>query len=87
MSPSLSPLEAAEKSARIRFIIMNIIRVMAIAMVLTGIALTRFSPYLSFVWIFGAALAVIGLIEFFFLPAIIAKRWKALDRARDNHRP
>jgi hypothetical protein len=83
---SQSPREAAEAQARTRFIIMNIIRVMAIAMLLVGIAITRFAPYLSIEWIFGAALAVMGLLEFFFLPAIIAKRFKALDRARDNHR-
>lgn len=84
---SLSPRETAEKAARTRFIIMNIIRVMAIAMLLVGIAITRFAPFKSLEWIFGAALAVMGMLEFFFLPAVIAKRFKALDRARNNHRP
>jgi uncharacterized membrane protein YdfJ with MMPL/SSD domain len=83
MSPS--PREAAEKAARTRFMIITIIRVMAVAMVLVGIAITRFSPFKSLEWMFGAALAVMGMLEFFFLPAITAKRFKALDRARDNH--
>ena len=77
---SLSPRETAEKSARYRFIIMNIVRVFALAMVLVGIAITRFVPHLSVEWIVGVGLAVVGLLEFFFLPAIIAKRWKAADR-------
>lgn len=84
---SLSPRETAEKVARTRFIIMNIIRVMAIAMLLVGIAITRFAPFKSVEWIFGAVLALMGVLEFFFLPAVIAKRFKALDRARNNHRP
>ncbi|NJO14164.1 MAG: hypothetical protein HC870_03365 [Rhizobiales bacterium] len=83
---SLSPRETAEKVARTRFIIMNVIRVMAIAMLLVGIAITRFAPYLRSNGMFGAALAAMGVLEFFFLPAITAKRFKALDRARDNHR-
>ena len=84
---SLSPRETAEKAARTRFIVMNIIRVMDIAMLLVGIAITRFAPFKSVEWIFGAVLALMGVLEFFFLPAVIAKRFKALDRARNNHRP
>jgi uncharacterized membrane protein YhaH (DUF805 family) len=81
-----TPRETAEAAARYRFIIMNIARVGGIALVLIGIAMTRGSPYLSPQWIAGAALAVMGVLEFFFLPAITAKRFKALDRARDLHR-
>lgn len=84
---SLSPREAAEKTARNRFFIMNVVRVFALAMLMVGVAITRFVPYLSVEWIVGAALAVMGLLEFFFLPAIIAKRWKAGDRAKDNRLP
>lgn len=84
---SLSPRETAEKTARNRFIIMNVVRVFALAMLLVGVAITRFVPYLSVEWIVGAALAVMGLLEFFFLPAIIAKRWKAGDRAKDDRLP
>ncbi len=84
---SLSPREAAEKTARNRFIMMNVVRVFALAMLMVGVAITRFVPYLSVEWIVGAALAVMGLLEFFFLPAIIAKRWKAGDRAKDDRLP
>lgn len=84
---SLYPREAAEREARNRVIIMNVARFGGIALVLIGIALTRRAPHLSPEWIFGAALAVMGVIEFFFLPSIIAKRAKAGDRARNNHSP
>ena len=84
---SLSPRATAEREARNRVIIMNVARFGGIALVLIGIALTRRAPHLSPEWIFGAALAAMGVIEFFFLPAIVARRWKAGDRTRDNHRP
>ena len=79
-----SPRETADKVARNRFIIMNVARIGGLAMVLVGMAMTRFVPHLSAQWIVGAALAAIGLLEFFFLPTLIAKRFKALDRARDD---
>lgn len=81
---SLSPRETAEKTARNRFMIMNVARIGGLAMLMVGVAITRFVPYSSVEWIVGAALAVMGLLEFFFLPAIIAKRWKAGDRAKDD---
>ncbi|MDP5102330.1 MAG: hypothetical protein NWP98_00200 [Erythrobacter sp.] len=77
---SLSPREAAEAQARQRFIIMNIARVGGLVLVMFGIMMTRSAPHLSAQWIIGAGLAVLGLLEFFFLPAIVAKRWKAADR-------
>ena len=79
---SLSPREAAEAQARQRFIIMNIARIGGLVLVMFGIVMTRSAPYLSAQWIIGAGLAVLGLLEFFFLPAIVAKRWKAADRKR-----
>lgn len=77
-----SPREAEEKAARIRFIIMNAARVGGLAALLIGVAMTRSAPHMSLPWIFGAGLAVLGMLEFFFLPPIIAKRWKAADRQR-----
>lgn len=74
------PRDTAEAKARQRFIIMSAIRVFGIAQLLVGIALTRIEPYEPVIWGMGVALAVIGMLEFFFLPAIMAKRWKAGDR-------
>jgi hypothetical protein len=83
---TLSPRETAEKAARTRFMVMNFARVGGLALVLIGIVLARGAPHLSAQWIAGAVLAVLGLLEFFFLPVIIAKRFKALDRLKNNHR-
>jgi hypothetical protein len=33
-------------------------------------------------WAAGAMLAVVGMLEFFFLPRLIARRWKAGDDTR-----
>lgn len=77
---SQSPREIAEAQARQRYIIMNLARVGGIALVLVGLAMARHAAPLSPEWIFGAALAVMGLIEFFFLPRMIVRRWKAGDQ-------
>lgn len=77
---SESPREAAEAQARNRFIVMNAVRVSGIALVLVGLAIARYAAPMSPEWIFGAALAVMGLLEFFFLPRMIVRRWKAGDQ-------
>lgn len=79
---SLSPREAAELQARNRFIVMNVVRVGGLALLLLGVAITRGVLPLQLPWALGAGLAVLGLLEFFFLPSIFAKRWKAGDRAK-----
>lgn len=79
---SLSPREADERAARNRYLIMNAARIGGLAMLLIGIAMARNAPHLSPKWIVGAGMAVAGMLEFFFLPPIIAKRWKAADRQR-----
>jgi hypothetical protein len=79
---SLSPREAAELQARNRFIVMNVARVGGLVLLLLGVAIARDVLSVQLPWALGAGLAVLGLLEFFFLPSIIAKRWKAGDRAR-----
>lgn len=74
---TMSPRETADQRARQRFLIMNAARFSGLVLVLLGIAITRGTVALP--WAVGAVLAVIGLLEFFFVPLIIAKRWKAGD--------
>lgn len=81
---SRSARDAAEAQARRRYIIMNAARIGGLGLLLLGVAITRNVLPVQLPWALGAALAVLGLLEFFFLPAIIAKRWKAGDRARDD---
>jgi hypothetical protein len=73
-----SPHEAAEAEARQRYFILNAVRFSGIALVMLGLAIAR--GMLPLPWLVGAVLALAGLLEFFFLPPIIAKRWKAGDR-------
>lgn len=73
-----SPHEAADAEASQRYIILNAARFSGIALVMLGIAIAR--GLLPLPWVVGAVLAVLGLLEFFFLPRIIARRWKAGDR-------
>ena len=84
---SRSPREAAAAQARNRFVIMSAVRLFAVAQVMVGFALTRVLPDDAVIWGMGAALTVIGLFEFFFVPPLLAKRWKTADRAGDDRRP
>ena len=78
---SRSQREAAEALARQRYIILNALRFSGIALVMLGIAIAR--GLIDLPWAAGAVIAVVGLLEFFFLPRFIARRWNAGD---DNTR-
>jgi hypothetical protein len=77
---SRSEHEAAEALARQRLIILNAVRFSGIAMVMLGFAIVR--KVIDLPWVVGAVLAVVGMMEFFFLPRLIARRWKAGDDTR-----
>lgn len=83
---TLPPREAAEAQALRRYIIMNVARFGGLAILLLGVAITRNVLPVRLPWALGVGIAVLGLLEFFFLPPIIAKRWKAGDRAQANAR-
>lgn len=71
---------ADETRARQRFIILNAVRIGGLGMLLAGIAIARGvipGPYAL-----GAALAVAGLLDFYFGPRLIARSWKADDKDR-----
>lgn len=74
---SRSSREAAEALARQRYIILNALRFSGIALVMLGIAIAR--GLIDLPWAAGAVIAVIGLLEFFFLPRFIARRWNTGD--------
>lgn len=67
--------EAAEALARQRLIILSALRFSGIAMVMLGFAIVR--KVIDLPWVVGAVLAVVGMLEFFFLPRFIARRWNA----------
>jgi hypothetical protein len=75
---SLSPREAAEAQARQRLIVLNLVRFSGVALVMVGFAIVR--QVIDLPWVVGAVLAIVGLLEFFFLPRIIARSWKAGDQ-------
>lgn len=65
--------EAAEALARQRLIILSALRFSGIALVMLGFAIVR--KVIDLPWVVGAVLAVVGMLEFFFLPRFIARRW------------
>jgi hypothetical protein len=77
---SRSTREAAEALAKQRLIILTAIRFSSIALVLLGFAIVR--GVIDLPWAVGAVFAVVGMLEFFFLPRFIARRWNGTDGPR-----
>lgn len=75
-----SDREAAEARARAGFFVLNALRFSGIGLVMLGIAIT--TQAIDLPWAVGAVIAVVGLLEFFFLPRIVARAWKAEDAKR-----
>ena len=69
-----------QRRRRNGFLILNMVRLSGIGLVLLGLAIAR--GLIDLPWIAGAVIAVVGLVEFFFLPRIIARAWKAGDETR-----
>lgn len=77
---SRSPREIADAQARQRLIILTALRFSGIALVMAGFAIVR--GVIDLPWAVGAVFAVVGMLEFFFLPRFIARRWNAGDGKR-----
>lgn len=77
---SRSPREIADAQARQRLIVLTAMRFSGIALVMAGFAIVR--GLIDLPWAVGAVLAVVGMLEFFFLPRFIARRWNAGDNQR-----
>jgi hypothetical protein len=75
---SLSPREQEDARDRQRFVIMNVARLGGLALVLLGIAITQGVFDLPFA--LGAVLAVIGLVDFFVLPVVLARAWSRSNK-------
>jgi hypothetical protein len=65
-----------EAEAKQKFMLLNLVRLIAIGFVMAGAAnvaekfLLEYSPWL------GAVLLVIGLVDFFFAPMLLKRYWR-----------
>lgn len=73
MTPS--PRQSAEARARTGHLIITAVRFSGIALIMVGFAIA--TRAIDLPWIVGAVCALIGFLEFFFLPRFIARRYKA----------
>ncbi|QFT76985.1 hypothetical protein [Erythrobacter sp. THAF29] len=64
-----------EVLAKQRYTIMNLVRIGSLGAVICGIAIAR--AVIDLPYALGVALAVGGLIGFFFGPRLLARRWKS----------
>ena len=60
--------------ARNGFLVITLIRFLSIALIMLGFAIVR--GVIDAPWEVGAVFAVFGLLEFFFLPRVIARRFR-----------
>ena len=67
-----------EALAAKRYYILGAVRIGALVAVILGIAIAR--ALIEAPYALGVALAVTGLVAFFFAPPLLAKSWKAKDR-------
>lgn len=66
-----------EARARQRYLLLNAVRLSGLGLVLFGIVIARGVLPFDVPWVVGVIIAVAGLLEFFFLPRLIARRWKS----------
>jgi hypothetical protein len=65
-----------EARARQRYLVLNAVRLSGLGLVLFGIVIARGVQPFDVPWVVGVIIAVAGLLEFFFLPRLMARRWK-----------
>jgi len=83
MSQTPAPTPEEAEAAK-RYTVMNLVRLASIVAVGLGIAIAR--DIIALPYALGVALALGGLVAFFFLPVTLAKRWKAGDARRSGDR-
>ena len=64
--------------AKQRFLMLSAIRLVSIAMIVVGLLVL--SGKIAMPRPAGAVFAVFGLLEFLFLPLILARKWKTPDK-------
>ena len=72
---SRSERELADARARTGFFLIAAVRFGGVAMVMLGFAIVR--GLIDLPYAVGAAIAVAGFFEIFFLPRFIARKWNA----------
>lgn len=74
MSPPPSPREIAEARARTGWLLITAVRLGGVALMMVGFAIAR--GLIDLPWIVGVALALAGFLDFFFVPRLIARRFR-----------
>lgn len=67
--------EDKSDAALMRYQVLSLIRLMAAAQVVLGVVII--GGKLGLPYIVGAALVLTGVLEFFLIPRLLAKRWKS----------
>lgn len=69
------PDKASEALAKKRFMALNLIRITGLICILLGITIAQ--GVIDLPRMVGVALAAFGMYDFFFMPRMLAKRWRS----------
>lgn len=69
----------AEALAKKRYMALSMIRLFAALMVIVGLACATDRVDIPGAHLIGAILILFGMVDFFVMPMILAKRWKSPD--------
>lgn len=67
-----------EALARNRFLLLNLVRLSGLAMVLVALAI--YFGRIDLPVVAAYVLGAVGIADYFFLPKLLAKRWRTPDR-------
>lgn len=65
----------SEETARARFFLMNMMRLLGAIMIILGMLVT--SGTLDWPRVVGYALLIFGLVDFFVVPLVLARKWRS----------
>jgi uncharacterized membrane protein YhaH (DUF805 family) len=75
-------IDSAEMQARRRYLLTNLVRLGSLAAVLAGLAMAR--QVIPGPAMLGGAIALGGMLGFFFVPALLVRRWKSQGKSQDG---
>lgn len=73
-------IDSAEMQARRRYLLTNLVRLGSLAAVLAGLAMAR--QVIPGPELLGGAIALGGMLGFFFIPTLLVRRWKSQGKSQ-----
>lgn len=72
-------MNEADELARKRFMVLNVVRFSAVALILVGMANIAGKLLPEYTPVLGYALLLVGAVDFFFAPIVLKRGWRTPD--------